>query len=352
MIDFTAYDPISIEPASRLESPPDHHVAGVPWIAHARAYCQSTSLQMIAEWRSRRERPLGFYNWLMGFTYGAGHLRGSLIFLPYEDPEAGFRFAAPFLGLRHRYYVSDDAPAYVQAAKTSVAGGAPIRIMLDSATLKGRRDYFSPHSIVVVGYRGDDACVYETRTDDKREDGARGQEVPWSLILEASKRVSETYRYPWTFQFTRFDPIEPVPLDETRVWARNARSLLGADIGFAATGAAALRSLASELEREGGGPAGRWDDLKIFFDYGVYTRADNAAYLTVASAGRPQLQEAARCLTAASQSYAAMTQAIDADGESARPALIAELLRASAREAEAGCLLADSAGAHPVAVPS
>jgi hypothetical protein len=343
MSDFAAYDATPIEP---MGTPPPAQAAvpGVPWIAHPRAYCQSTSLQMIAEWRSGSARPLGFYNWLMGFTYGAGHLRGSLLFLPYGDPEAGLRFAAPSLGLCHRYLVSDDALAYVQAAKSALAEGVPIRIMVDSATLKGRSDYFSPHSIVVVGYRRDVAEVYETRTEEKREHGARGDELPWELLLSAARRVSAVYRYPWTYQFTRFEPCEPIPLDGRAVCGRNAASLLGAEGPFAVTGALAASSLARALQERGADASSAFGDLKVFFEYGAYTRADNATYLDDEHGDRPPLREAAQLLRSAARGYETMVEAIEANQDRARDVLVGELERLAGLERSAGLCLAQAAG--------
>jgi hypothetical protein len=340
IVDFTAYHPIVIEEASLPEPRDAHHVDQVPWIACEKAYCQSTSLQMIAEWRSGDRLSVDFINWLMGFTYGAGHLKGSFLFLPYDDPEAGLRFAAGFLGLKHRYFVSDDESTYVKAIKASLTSGLPVRIMLDSATLKGRDDYFSPHSIVLVGYRGDTALMYETRTKDKREEHAVGQPVPWTTITTAARKVSEIYRYPWVFQFTHFEPTPSVPVVAAEICARNARLLLGQNLPYVATGAFALRSLAADLGRDQG-PQPRWEDLKIFLEYGAYTRADNARYLdeTLVENGPPGLDAVAACLTKAGRCYAAMVDLLTGDGEVARPKLIDELGRAAALEEQAGRLL-------------
>jgi hypothetical protein len=345
-LDWSAYRAISLDAgllAAAPEPPAEHHLAGVPWIAHARAYCQSTSLQMIAQWRSGRPEKLGLFNWLMGFTYGAGHLKGSCIFLPYDDPEAGFRFAAPSLGLEHRYLVTDDQDAWIKAMKASLTAGRPLRIMVDSATLKGREDYFSPHSVVVVGYRGDLACVYETRMDDRRDEGAEGQPVPWARIAAAARRVSQIYRYPWAFQFTCFEPRPPAALSFEEVCARNGGCLIGADGPWAATGSHALRSLARELEEQrpklGEERPPGWKDLKLFFEYGAYTRADNADFLRADFAASREMGRAADCLGSAGLCYDALVAALEepaAAPATVAAALVDQLGRAAELEAEAG----------------
>ena len=155
-MNWSDYHPLPLSGAPSA-LPPRHHLTDVPWLAHERAYCQSTSLQIFAEWRSCTQHRLDHVNWLMGFTYGAGHLKGTSIFLPYDDPESGLRFAAPGLGLTHRYFITDNETHYIDGIKAALVAGRPVRIMLDSATLKGRHDYFSPHSVVLVGYDGDSA---------------------------------------------------------------------------------------------------------------------------------------------------------------------------------------------------
>jgi hypothetical protein len=197
-MDWSDYHPAVLpeDPATTALAP-RHHLTDVPWLAHERAYCQSTSLPIIAEWRSRATHNLGHVNWLMGFTYGAGHLKGTSIFLPYDDPEAGLRFAAPSLGLTHRYFVADDAARYIAGIKAALLAGRPVRIMLDSATLKDRDDYFSPHSVVLVGYDGDNAALYETRMPDRRcPPGTPGLLTPFSVIIAATRKVSQMFRYP------------------------------------------------------------------------------------------------------------------------------------------------------------
>jgi hypothetical protein len=339
-MDWSAYHPLALpEDPAPAALAPRHHLTDVPWLAQERAYCQSTSLQIVAEWRSRRQHSLGDLNWLMGFTYGAGHLKGTSLFLPYDDPEAGLRYAAPFLGLTHRYFVTDDETRYIESIKAALLAGRPVRIMLDSATLKGRQDYFSPHSIVLVGYDGDSAALYETRMPDRRSPpGTPGLPTPFSTIIAATRKVSEMYRYPWVFQFTRFDPSEPVPVSLSAVCTRNGHSLRGVDTPHTATGATALRSLRHHLATAASDPARK--DLKVFLEYGAYTRADSAAYLRDAFATTPLL-EAARCLEDAGHGYAAMVAAFADEGDPT-PTLTRELDRIAALEDEAGRLLLEA----------
>jgi hypothetical protein len=341
-MDWSDYHPVVLPEAPAAALAPRHHLTDVPWLAHERAYCQSTSLQIFAEWRSRAAHALGHINWLMGFTYGAGHLKSTSIFLPYDDPEAGLRFAAPSLGLTHRYFVADDEARYVAGIKAALLAGRPVRIMLDSATLKGRDDYFSPHSVVLVGYDGDSAALYETRMPDRRcPAGTPGLPTPFSVITTAARRVSQMFRYPWVFQFTCFDPSEPVPVSLAAVCTRNGHSLRGADTPHSATGAAALRSLRHHLATTAAATDPTRKDLEGFLEHGTYTRADNAAHLRDAWPAVPALQNVAGCLERASEGYAAMVAAFGHGGDPT-PALTAELDRVAALEDEAGRLLLDA----------
>jgi hypothetical protein len=365
--DWAAYHPIAFDPSplnTSLVLPARHLVPSIPWIAHQKAYCQSTSLQMIAEWRSGRPRKLGFFNWLMGFTYGAGHLKGSYIFLPYDDPEAGLRFAAAFLGLDHQYLVGDDQDAYIKAMKATLVADRPVRIMVDSATMKGRRDYFSPHSVVVAGYDEDQALVYETRMEDRRAEGTSGQPLPWTQLAAAAQRVSEVYRYPWVFQFTRFDPCEARAPDLPVVCTRNGQSLMGMDAPHVATGAAAIRSIARQIAGEDGPVPSAWQDLKLFLEYGAYTRTDNSGYLRDELSESEELAQVASWLSEAGQCYARMVTVLDTPeakggvGQDPSPVTRAriaeqlgkELARAAALEEDAGRLLIAAAARTDAAV--
>jgi hypothetical protein len=112
----------------------------------------------------------------------------------------------------------------------------------------------------------------------------------------------------------------------------------GADGPYAATGAAALRSLRQHLATTASDPTRK--DLALFLEYGAYTRADNAAFLRDAFAGIPPLREAAHCLEEAGHGYAAMVAAFAGDGDPT-PTLLRELDRVAALEDEAGRLLLD-----------
>ena len=304
--DFDAYKALPIAGDSALDAAelPSHwHLQGVPCVSRPEAYCQSTSLQVVAEWRSRRRDPIGFYNWLMGFTYGAGHLKHSLVFLPFSDPEAGLRLASPPLGLSHRYRVTDDPELYQRAIQAALVGGSPLRVMVDSATLRGHTGYFSPHSIVLVGYGAEGVLYYETRAPSAHSWGQTGQLASWDLLLRAARRVSETYRYPWVLQFTQFGTAPAEPLDAAAIWARNGRLLIGEEAPWYSSGSFAPRSLAAELVRREGRDLG---DLKVFLQYGVDTRRDNAAYLREGFAPEPRLSEVARALAQVAELYSGL----------------------------------------------
>jgi hypothetical protein len=337
-MNFGDYRPIQVELRTGTDLPEETHLVEIPWIAHEKAYCQSTSLQIVAEWRAERRESIGFYNWLMGFTYGAHHLQGSFLFLPYGDPEVGLRRAAPWLGLLHRYYVTEEREVFREAVRRALAEGLPVRVMVDSATLKGRSDYFSPHSIVLVGYRSDSLFFFETREADKHEEKARGAELSWELLESALLRVSAMYRYPWTYHFTAFARSEIAPVDLREVRARNARSLAGEPSIPAPTGACALRSLSAELARHAPEDP---KDLRLFLDYGTYTRSDDAEFLNAAFPRTEWAHGAAECLAAASRGYAAIVRAIDESPADWTAMAVPELLGVADLESRAAAFLVE-----------
>ena len=170
--------------------PAKHHLDDVPWFATEGAYCQSNSLQMIAAQKGIEE-PRGYFDFLMGFTYGAVEMPGRMGFFPYTDPETGFVVAAPHLGLQRRYYVTDDEALYIDALRYYLAQGYPVRVGLDAAVLYDLEEEM-PHSEVLVGYDETGFYYYETVCVPEMgcepchlPPGEQGLHIPDQALLDA-----------------------------------------------------------------------------------------------------------------------------------------------------------------------
>lgn len=308
--------------ASYPAPPPRHQLAGLPCISHRNAYCQTASLQIID--RAHASPDIHYYNWLTGFTYGAHfqHELGS--FLPYGDPEVGLQAAAPALGLRRRYCVTNDVAAFGRFLRHLLAHGLPVRVALNGHLLLGKPGFF-PHSVVVVGYDGDEVAYYETGNQDRYLLGHAGERAPLAALAEAAAQLQAAYHYPWRYNLTVFEPTAApapalTPAAVAAVWHGHSATLRGTRTPFSATGAQALRALAEHVQARPPAPAA-WAQAQGRLAAGAYTRRDNAAFLRRHRPGHAGLAAAADHFEASAAHFAALGQA---------PAHAADHLRAAA----------------------
>ncbi len=224
----------------------EHRLDGVPWIAAQEAVCQSTSLQMIAA-QHGIVQPRRYFDFLMGFTYGASQIPGGLGFYPGTDPEPGFVIAAPYLGLERRFYVTDDAGLYLDALRYYLSQGYPVRVGWDMAVLYDGLEAAIPHSDVLVGYDTGGFYYYET------------------------------------------------------VWAHNGHSLIGGARYGPPQGADVIDRLASQIEVRGTKVDAT--EIQPGLKTAIYVRQENATYLREAFPGEADLEKAATLFDQASDTY-------------------------------------------------
>jgi len=343
------YAPIRLAATDVGDYPPERHLRDVPWIATDVPACQSTSLQMIAAQhgavRSRAE-----IDFLMAFTYGFSAIPGTSEFFPGGvDPEVGLRDAAPYLGLRRRYYVTDDPALYVRALRSFLARGYPVRVALDMGALYGASAVI-PHSDVLIGYDATGFFLYETVclppatcAPGERPPGADGISVTEARLLQAVTNLARRFAYPWRYTLTIFDPGPQV--DDLRpVWARLANATLGGNRYGPPTGVAVLERTAAQIERQGS--RARATAITQGLETAARFRRDSARYLRERFPDEVDLAQVAARLEQAADRYAAALAAVAngiADRDEARQ--IATALReAAALERAAGAALLARAG--------
>jgi hypothetical protein len=283
-----AYHPCPV-PVPPTGLPLEDHLTGVPWIVEDKPVCQSVAVQMIAAHygadRSRAE-----IDFLMGFTYGAGY-RAAWGFLTVGvDPETGIATAAPFLGLVARYQTTNDADHYAAGLRARLAGGDPVRVPLDMATLYGRGEPL-PHNEVLVGYDPAGFFYYEPISlppspcpPGRQPPGQQGLYVENPRLLDAVRRQATMFGYPWRYALVSFAPA-PVRTDLTPIWRKNGQALIGGARWGQRWGAAATEHVAALID-DAQAPTGLAEKGVLL---GLATRPDNAAYLRQA---HPEVGEA------------------------------------------------------------
>ncbi len=301
-----AYTPIALTLDDIGEYPPEYHLDDVPWFATQDAFCQGNSLQMIAAQKAIEE-PLGYFNFLMGFTYGAVEMPGEVWVSPFTDPETGFVVAAPYLGLVRRYYTTNDEALYLDALRHYLSRDFPVRVGLDMAVLYDLEDQL-PHSDVLVGYDETGLYYYETVClpeapcePGRLSPGEQGLWVSDQTLLNAVLSQAQMLSYPWRYSLTVFEE-GPLQKDLGPIWTRNGQFLIGGSQYGPRQGADAIEGLARTIEN-----GDVEEDLpKILFgvEAAVYTRRDNAAYLRQAFSGEADIQHSADLFDEAADLYA------------------------------------------------
>ena len=337
------YAPTELAAGDIGDCPATHRLDDVPWFATAETYCQSNSLQMIAAQKGIQESR-AYFDFLMGFTYGAAEVPGEPGFLPFTDPESGFVVAASYLGLVRHYTVTDDETLYLDALRYYLSQGYPVRVALDVAVLYDLERPL-PHSEVLVGYDETGFTYYETVCmpgfpcePGHLPPGAEGLWVSDQKLLQAVLGQARMFSYPWRYSLSIFE-AGPVEDDLGPVWARNGRSLIGGARYGPRQGADAIEGLADTIEKRGA----RVDLSEVYWglEAAVYTRRSNATYLRSAFASQPDLGRAADLFDQAAEAYAqALAASEDGIADQAEANQVTALLRdAATAEREAGKIL-------------
>jgi hypothetical protein len=298
------YTPIAL--ASDVgDYPASHHLDDVPWIATREWTCQANSLAMIAA-QHGIDAPTGHCSFLMGFTYGAVEVPGSVGINPFTDPEIGFVAAAPYLGLVRRYYVTDDEALYLDALRYYLSQGYAARVGLDVAVLYDLERQL-PHSDLLVGYDETGFYYYETVClpgfpcePRHLPPGEEGLWVSDQTLLDAVLGQATMFSYPWRYSLTIFEK-GPVEDDLEPIWTRNGNLLMGGAQYGPRQGADAIDKLASVIEKRGI----RTDisEVRWGLEAAVFTRRGNAAYLRTAFGGQADVEHAAELFDQAANAY-------------------------------------------------
>jgi hypothetical protein len=320
--------------------PTEHHLDDIPWIATREWYCQSNSLAMVAAQHGIDE-PTEHFCFFTGFTYGATRQPDSWVFLPYTDPEAGFGVAAPYLGLVRRYYTTNDAVLYLDALRTYLSQGYPVRVALNGCMLPQMEPCADAHSEILVGYDGEGFFYYETVARLQHlPPGEEGIWVSERTLLDAVANWSGAFSTPWRYALTIFEE-GPVEEDLAPLWARNGELLAGGSRFGPRQGADAIEALAAQVEEQ-------WEELDLTetdfgslrcgFEAASYTRHSNAAYLRAALGGENDVERAATLFDQAADLYEDALAAVeDGIADQSEALRIADTLRnVAALEREIG----------------
>lgn len=318
----TTYHPIALGSNHVETFPPELHLRNVPWYATEVPVCISTCLQMIAA-QHGSEHPRRYIDFLMGFSYGASQTPG-IGFSPVgTDPEAGLRFASPYLGLDSKYYNADDGSLILNALRTNLSRGLAVRVPLDLATLYDLDEQI-PHGEVLVGYNQEGFYYYEPVCRSplpcepgSRAPGEKGMHVADQKLLQAMKVLCKTFNYPWQYAFSIFEP-GPLTVDLGAVFKRNGESLVGGE-GFGRMwGAAVIEHYADQIEKRGE----RFDpeQVELGLEIAVFTRHENVECLRQDLPSTDSTLAAAELFEKAAENYERCSAAIQggiADRETA-----------------------------------
>ncbi len=310
------YEPIYLQ-KEKVADPlsTEAHLQNVPWITSEFQLCQSTSLQMVGS-QLGLKFPRANYDFLMASTYGMSNARG-YGFMPLgTDPEMGLLVAAPFLGLKRCYYVSNDEKIFTGALRSFLSKGFALRIALDEGTLYDVSEFIA-HSEVLVGYNASGFYYYETvgllpseSVPGERASGEEGIFVSEQRLLDSIRRMSTEMKYPWKYALTLFEP-GPLSEDLRPVWDMIGKAT-GEEIKYGPRmGSKVLEEIGIQVQRQGV----NYDVTKIEdgIDLAAKIRKENADFLKANFGYEADIKQAAIYFEEASEHYVAVAEDI-ADG--------------------------------------
>jgi len=272
-----------------------HRIDSARWISTPIPACITTCMQMIADYYhidcSRRH-----FDFLMGFTYGAGDLPG-IGYMPVgNDPETGYLEAAPYIGLKSQYFTTNDPDLYLEAIRCNLTEARPVRLPVDMGALYGS-DEVIPHSEVIIGYDEDVFEYYEPVCQppavcphEDHNKGDQGCYVAEERLLDAVYSLSKIFDYPWRYGLSIFE-AGPLSTDVYALWPRNGRNLVGGQRMGMRWGAAATEHLANQIEKQN--RKLDYERLRLIFEIGAYMRSENAAFLRNIAGDRASILKAA-----------------------------------------------------------
>lgn len=275
-----SYEPVSITKVDNA-IPVAHKIEGITCYSYANPYCQSASMQMIHS-LDNNEQDIHFYNWIMGFTYGAyfHNYVGIQSFLPSNDPELGYIQAAEMMGYDRKYYITDKFDDYKQFIKQQLSDNVPIRVSVNSATMVNEEGFY-PHSILLVGYNAENVIYYETGESDRKIENHEGETMDWNTLKASVESIADGFNYPWIYQLTLIKSQNTninTDINDSRLIAANKSSVLGNTYGPVHIGANAFTALANYIDKNGIS-ADEKDYLELVVEMAAENRLDNANFL-------------------------------------------------------------------------
>jgi len=297
------YDPLAISQEIIGDFPESHFIEGLTWISSNKAYCIPTCMQMIGEWKGIK-KPVSYYNWLMGNTYGAFYKDSFTSFMPLADPIKGIMFASKYLGLHRFFYSTEKQELCVKAIKTFISKGYPVFVMIDYNVFTDD-DFFFPHAELLVGYDRNTFYYYEPGFSDRFTQGKRGLKAPISTMMKGIYSLSTYKQVPSNRYFFMIFKDDVKKTDIKAVWKRNAGLLKGKKIAIVnlADGAKAVKSLAADIRNKRVPEWGFKHLLPLWFKVGSYSRKDNALFIRNTFPQNQTLQRVAELFLEASRYY-------------------------------------------------
>lgn len=277
-----SYEPqyITTVNSSKVNS---HTIPGLTCYSYSTPYCQSASLQ-ISHSTIEANNDINYYNWIMGFSYGAyfNKMVGIRSFIPYNDPEIGFIQGQEYLGYNREYLVSDDSALFVSKLRELLKKDMPVRVAINSSILSGQNGFY-PHSIILVGFNLDTICYFETGMGNRAIKNYEGEKITINQLIPSIKSFCTVYNHPWSYQLTSFDfnsfnQNKRRDIFDTTLESNNGNSLLGNIYGPVSIGAKSYKELAEFIDKNGTSKSER-DYLIEVLKFGKQNRKDNALFL-------------------------------------------------------------------------
>jgi hypothetical protein len=296
-----SYKPSKIKPIDQVNFPEEYHISNVPCISYKTAYCATASYQM-ACYQKGLHNDIDFYNWVMGFTYGAMFNKKNNSFIPYNDPETGFVAARNYTAIKRHYLTTNDSVLFINSVKYYISRGEPLRVGLNPAILRHKKG-FSPHSELIIGYTKDSLFYYETGVYNRYISNYRGEACSWADFVKSVSSFCITMGYPWKYNISVFEKIKPDTLGLLKCSKRNGELLIGRKNGpYFRTGSCALKEYGDYIKKCNNEL--NWANISQWIEQARVIRRDNAGFIKRKFSNNADAIIVAEMLLASGEKYA------------------------------------------------
>jgi len=331
------YGAEEINPADLKDHPASFRIKGMTRISFDKQYFQPAALQMIAAKHGVRQG-IGYFNFLMGFTYGMFYRPDMPAPMFTNDPILGFKYAAPFLGLKMKFLITDDRDVFLKAVKFHVSRDHPVVIEVDAGALRGET-VFIAHPEVIAGYSEKGFEYMEA--DGRVRPGAGVLTATSDSMVAAMLSQSKAFMSPRKFSIIIFEPAEEKKTDLGEVFKQNGESLTGKKYGVISvmgTGSFALQQFSAALKKKGmsGGLS--------LIEPAPYMRADNASFLLEYFPADEDIKNAAAQLKEAGAKYVKVLELLKSADKARAEEASGLVNEAAALEKSAGEIFLKKAG--------